>query len=90
MPTKQRARTGWRRRQRILQNYIAANGYVCPGLGRPPHPALNLEVDHVVPLVLGGDDRDGLRVLCTRCNRSHGAKLGNALRRGTRINSRAW
>ena len=55
---------------------------VCFGLdGISPHPANKLEVDHIKPVVLGGTDRDGLRILCERCNRSSGAKLGNALRR---------
>lgn len=33
------------------------------------------EVDHVVPLALGGsDDKGNLQLLCMRCNRSKGAK----------------
>ena len=83
-----RSRTGWRSRKRFLEAYVKANGYVCEGHGRPPHPAYPLEVDHLVSLALGGTDRDGPRVLCRHCNRSAGARLGNALNGRARRNSR--
>jgi len=86
----QRSRTGWRQRKAFLERWVAANGYVCPGLDGIPHQAVELEVDHVVPVALGGTDRDGLRVLCSTCNRSAGAKLGNALNNPPRRHSRVW
>jgi 5-methylcytosine-specific restriction endonuclease McrA len=88
---KQRSRKGWQVRKRFLENYIRANGYVCPGLNGIAHPATQLEVDHVVPVALGGRDTDGLRVLCATCNLSRGAKLGNELRaRKPLRTSRDW
>jgi len=86
----QRRRTGWRQRKAFLERWIAANGHVCPGLDGIPHHAVELEVDHVVPVALGGTDSHGLRVLCQHCNRSAGAKLGNALHLAPRRHSRVW
>jgi 5-methylcytosine-specific restriction endonuclease McrA len=87
---KGRNRSGWRRRNAFLEAWIRANGMVCPGLDGIPHMATKLEVDHVVPVALGGGDRDGLRVLCQTCNRSAGARLGNALNGRGRRQSRVW
>src|SRR5262245_13301575 len=81
MSSAKRTSTGWRIRKAFLQNYIRANGYICQGFERPPHQAAKLEVDHLVPLALGGSDKDGLRVLCPGCNRSRGGRLGNEIRR---------
>ena len=87
-----RSRAGWRRRKALLDAHIKRFGFWCPGdESHGPHPAARLEVDHVVPVVLGGRDGDGMRVLCARCNRSRGAKLGNQLRTAMRIrHSRVW
>lgn len=38
-----------------------------------------VDVDHEVPLVLGGTHEDGLRPAHVHCNRSHGAKLKMAM-----------
>src|SRR5262245_54567364 len=81
MSSAKRTSTGWRIRKAFLQNYIRANGYICPGLNGIPHQATRLEVDHVHPVALGGRDADGLRVLCQTCNRSAGGRLGNQIRR---------
>lgn len=36
---------------------------------------MNYDVDHVLPLKLGGgNDKDNLQLLCRACNRSKGAK----------------
>jgi len=79
--SKQRSRRGRQDRKRLVESYVKVNGMVCFGLdGISPHPARKLEVDHIKPVALGGTDRDGLRVLCERCNRSSGARLGNQLR----------
>jgi hypothetical protein len=55
-----------------------------------PMRSMNLEIDRVDPVVLGGRDRDGLRVLCSPCNRSAGARLGNLLNGKGRRRSRVW
>jgi 5-methylcytosine-specific restriction endonuclease McrA len=91
---RQRSRNGWKDRKRFLENYIAVNGHVCPGLDGVPHRVVRLEVDHIVPVALGGRDLGNLRVLCSRCNRSRGARLGNDLRRAKNLaparHSRDW
>jgi hypothetical protein len=76
----------------LVDNHIKVHGMVCFGLdGMSPHPASNLEVDHVVPVALGGTDRDGLRVLCDSCNGSSGARLGNRLPGAKQVrHSRVW
>ena len=90
----QRSRRGWQVRKRLLENYVRAYGNWCPGLDGIGHPATKLEVDHIVPVALGGRDSDGLRVLCVKCNRSRGARLGNDLRRAKSLapvrHSRVW
>ena len=71
---RRRSRNGWRQRKALLERWIATNGYVCAGLDGVPHPAsTKLEVDHVLPVALGGNDRTGLRILCQTCNRRAGA-----------------
>jgi len=92
--SRQRSRRGWQVRKAYLENYIRAYGYWCPGLTGVGHPATQLEVDHIVPLALGGRDLGNLRVLCAKCNRSRGARLGNDLRRAKSLapvrHSRDW
>ena len=90
--TKRPSRNGWRERKALLDRWIAVNGMTCAGLDGIPHPATTkLEVDHVVPVALGGTDRTGLRVLCQTRNRRRGAELGNLLNgRGRRLSSRVW
>ncbi len=67
----------WRRlRARVLADWRATNGNVCPGWQRPAHAAIDLAVDHVVPVAHGIDPLDvtNLRPLCRRCNGAKGAK----------------
>jgi len=78
---KQRSRNGWKDRKRFLQNYIVVNGYVCPGSTTFCIPPSSSRSNHIVPLELGGRDLGNRRVLCSRCNRSRGARFGNDLRR---------
>lgn len=56
---------------------IAERGPVCPCCLNPWNDAVDPpEIDHVVPLLLGGTrDRSNLRVICRRCNRGKGARL---------------
>lgn len=51
------------------------DGYVCQRCGQILERTA-LEVDHIVPIALGGDDEDdNLQTLCVRCNRRKGARF---------------
>jgi 5-methylcytosine-specific restriction endonuclease McrA len=61
----------WRRlRRQVLDDWVRAHGWTCPGWRRAAHPAARLQVDHVIPLVAGGAPYDpaNLRPLCPSCN----------------------
>lgn len=61
----------------------------CTGLMTDPS---RMDLDHSVPRALGGSVGD--RMVCSPCNRSRGASLGNRLRRGVppipRVTSQVW
>lgn len=62
--------------QRVTRQEIGALlvGAVCAACGCAENP----EIDHILPLALGGGStRDNLQVLCRPCNRSKGAKHPN-------------
>jgi 5-methylcytosine-specific restriction endonuclease McrA len=66
----------WRerqRRKRVVAAWVREHGYVCPGYGRPAHPASDLTADHITPRS-GGGEHGPLRVLCRRCNSARGAR----------------
>lgn len=52
----------------IRDAWVEANGWVCPGWQRDPHPSTDLTVDHITP----GTRDDGLMVLCRPCNAAKG------------------
>ena len=65
------------RRARLVANWIATYGLVCPGCpwneGRPHpvDPRTNpLTADHITPVAEGGPEDGPLRVLCRRGNSS--------------------
>ena len=66
-------RTGrWRRlRERVIGEWVARHGWVCPGWRRQQHPVPTggLTLDHAQPLVLGGAAYDPSNVgpLCSSC-----------------------
>jgi hypothetical protein len=65
-----------------------ASGYCthqCDGLMTDPS---RMDLDHTVPVALGGGAVPGDRIICSHCNRSSGATLGNRMR-GNR-SSRDW
>lgn len=65
----------WRRlRRRVLER----DRYRCRTCGAPA-----TQVDHVVPVALGGDayDERNLAASCVRCNASAGGRLAHELRR---------
>lgn len=79
---------GWEHKRRRDALLPLAYGQVCPGTcGRVMTRDMRLELDHSVPLALGGTVGD--RIMCASCNRSSGATMGNLLRQG-RLNSREW
>ena len=61
----------WRRlRREVIDAWVRAHGWTCPGWRRAAHPASRLQVDHVIALVAGGAafERGNLRPLCPGCN----------------------
>lgn len=59
-----------------------AYGKPCPMCGRVMLKTQALDLDHSLPLILGGTVGD--RIVHAICNRSAGARLGNTLRRSSR------
>lgn len=60
----------WRRlRRAVVSEWVASNGWECPGWRTPPHASRDLTADHVVPLVHGGAplSRANVAVLCRPC-----------------------
>ena len=70
MPNKTRTRN-----RQLIETWVLAHGYVCPGYRRPAHkahPRWNpLTIDHITARRRGGKDvLSNLRVLCRKCNSS--------------------
>ena len=58
----------------VVTAWRQQHGNICPGWGRPPHPAADLTADHRTPLHHGGDNSAAnLTVLCRSCNARKGA-----------------
>lgn len=55
--------------RKVRDAWVEANGWVCPGYQRDPHPSRDLTTDHVT----AGTRDDGLSVLCRSCNASKGS-----------------
>ncbi len=55
------------RRHAVIDAWVAANGWLCPGWHRDPHPSTDLTAAHAVAVVHGGEDGP-LTVLCRSCN----------------------
>lgn len=48
----------WATRSRQARDaWVSEHGWICPGIGRPPHPAQMLQLDHTTG-----------QVLCPACN----------------------
>lgn len=76
--------THQKRRRQLLPAALntpcpAATSPRCTGLMTDPR---RMDLDHTIPRALGGTHGD--RIICSPCNRSAGARLGNQLRRHTR------
>jgi 5-methylcytosine-specific restriction protein A len=65
---------------RVLRAWRGEHGNWCPGYQRPAHSAVDLTVDHVVPLAAGGAPFDiaNTAVLCRSCNSTKGASTDRA------------
>jgi HNH endonuclease len=79
---------GWaHQRARALALSILADGTPCRYCHRPMHKWQRLDLDHIVPVAMGGSG--GPTVLVhSRCNRVAGAVMGNRLH-GARRRPRA-
>jgi 5-methylcytosine-specific restriction protein A len=67
----------WRKlAAKIVRNWVAIHGWVCPGWRRPEHPSRQLTADHTLALARGGEPFDpaNVGVLCRRCNTAKGAR----------------
>ena len=67
---------GWHRvSARVLRAWRGEHGNWCRAYQRDAHPAVDLTVDHVVPLAAGGAPYDigNTSVLCRSCNSTKGA-----------------
>jgi 5-methylcytosine-specific restriction protein A len=63
------------RRRRLVEQWRAEHGNVCPGWNREPHavePGNVLTADHLIPQSISGSAAGELRVLCRRCNTARG------------------
>lgn len=82
VPTKNIGRSYEERRRRAqaVEAHRARFGDICPGFGRPPHPATDLTAQHATALVLGGAQDQPLMVLCRACNSRHGVLARNRQR----------
>jgi len=64
---------------RVLRAWRGEHGNWCPGYQRRAHPAIDLTVDHVVPLAAGGAPLDitNCAVLCRSCNSTKGGETAS-------------
>lgn len=87
----------WRAREsrrRAVAAHRDAYGDICPGWGRPAHPAQDLTADHPLEVVLGGDPNPAeYLILCRGCNgRKANIRRAQARRGAVRVidTSRDW
>ena len=70
-PTTQRSAAERKRRSKAVAEWVSANGWICPGWDRPPHPSHDLTAAHRIPVAGGGADSP-LACLCRACNSRQG------------------
>lgn len=68
---------GYAHRKRRARLLAKAYGTPCPMCDRIMQPGDKLDLDHSVPLALGGTVGD--RIVCRSCNRAAGGRLKAAL-----------
>ena len=66
--TRVRSRGTERQSRELRTAWVARHGWICPGWKRAPHPSRDLTLDHVIPVVEGGQFSGPVRVLCRSCN----------------------
>ena len=66
-----------------------AYGQECPLCGRVMLEGQHLDLDHVIPRVMGGAGGP-VRIAHRSCNRRLGARLGNRMRGARRRRARSW
>lgn len=67
----------WQERKRMrlfVEDYVARNGYWCPGYARGAHESTDLQADHIQPIENAGHGGP-LQVLCGPCNRRRAAQF---------------
>ena len=67
-------------RKQVIEEWVAAYGWLCPGYDVPAHPVPvnGLEGDHIIPRTVRPDltyERSNYAVLCRRCNVKKGNKV---------------
>lgn len=60
------------RRSQAVAEWVAVNGWVCPGYERAPHESRDLTARHTTPVAHGGTEIRG--VLCRSCNSRENTK----------------
>ena len=68
--------------KKVKQEWRAKHGNVCPGYKKPPHEAIDLEVDHIDPE--GTNERANLTILCGSCNKAKAADCSHLARNQAR------
>jgi hypothetical protein len=69
------------RRANVVHDLARRDGPLCRGCRVTPANVLDLEIDHVMPRALGGNDcMSNLQLLCGPCNRRKAAKHPDAWR----------
>lgn len=79
--------TAWRKlSKRLRAEWVARNGWYCPGWNRGWHASRDLTGDHIVPLMAGGAALDpaNVRILCRACNARAGLSAATKARAAKR------
>jgi len=77
---------GYQHQKRRAALLTHAYGKPCPLCGAVMLPGQRLQLDHSIPLALGGTTGD--RIVHGRCNERAGARLGNLIRGRRRAKTR--
>lgn len=82
MPARNATKPNYHRFRKLRLLVLQRDEFTCHWCGTEVTPE-TADVDHLTPRALGGEDNmENLVTSCRACNRSRGARLGNARRRG--------